>query len=271
MPIKFLPFDSTRRFAQGMLNALGKKWIVCNRLIGETIYGITFEHEGLDNPEIRLDRSYVIICNHQSFADIYFLQSVLNSKLPLLKFFIKSTLIYVPIMGWVWWGLDYPFVKRYSRAELIKHPELGGRDLQNVVDVCRRYRYLPTALLNFLEGHRRSPERMEADRDKNPYKHLLRPHAGGVSVALTAMRESLHGVLDVTVAYPGDKVSLKDILFGHVRRGRVVVEFIPIAEVPVEKDIGDARNSEAIKKWVNDRWAKKDKTMEQLLAGFDRG
>lgn len=37
----------------------------------------------------------------------------------------------MPLLGLAWWGLDYPFMKRYSKAFLEKHPELKGKDLKS--------------------------------------------------------------------------------------------------------------------------------------------
>jgi 1-acyl-sn-glycerol-3-phosphate acyltransferase len=270
IPLKFIPLDSTRKAAQRALNAIGECWIWANTALGRLLYGLEFTAEGLENPEIRPDRSYIVICNHQSFTDIYVLQAVFNRRMPLLRFFIKSTLIYFPVLGATWWGLDFPFVKRHSSAEIKKRPELKGRDLRNIVEVCARYRHNPTALLNFLEGHRRTPQRMASMKGPGSYSHLLRPHAGGVSVALTAMRESLCGVLDVTIAYPGDRAAFKDLFMGRLKKARVAVEFIPISDVPMEADIDSAPASERVRNWVNDRWAKKDALLERMIGEFDR-
>jgi 1-acyl-sn-glycerol-3-phosphate acyltransferase len=51
-------------------------------------------------------------CNHQSWVDIFVLQNVLRGRIPLLKFFLKQQLIYVPVIGLAWWALDFPFMRR---------------------------------------------------------------------------------------------------------------------------------------------------------------
>lgn len=50
-----------------------------------------------------------------------------NRRTPYFKFFLKKELIWVPFLGLAWWALEYPFMKRYSKAFLEKHPELKGR------------------------------------------------------------------------------------------------------------------------------------------------
>ena len=70
------------------------------------------------------DTSYLVISNHQSWVDIPALMQGLNRRTPFFKFFLKKQLIWVPFLGLAWWALDYPFMKRYSKAFLARHPEL---------------------------------------------------------------------------------------------------------------------------------------------------
>ncbi len=53
---------------------------------------------------------------------------VFNRRTPYFKFFLKKELIWVPFLGLAWWALEYPFMKRYSKAFPEKHPELKGKD-----------------------------------------------------------------------------------------------------------------------------------------------
>lgn len=258
MPLKFLPFAVTRRFSQAGFTWIGESWISGNTLIARVLYGLRVEVEGLDHPEIRPGKSYAVMCNHQSYADIFVLQTALNRRIPILRFFIKRELIWFPVMGPIWWAMDYPFVKRHTRQEIQRNPELEGRDERAVQVACEKYRRIPVALLNFLEGHRRTPARMAKLGDANPYRHLLPPKSGGFSLALSALHGHLHGVLDVTLIYPEADVSLKRVMAGKVRRVIVKVDFIPIAEVPVEPDFGQAKGSPVIRDWINARWTRKD-------------
>ena len=73
------------------------------------------------------DTSYLVISNHQSWVDIPALMQGLNRRTPFFKFFLKKELIWVPFLGLAWWALDYPFMKRYSKAFLAKHPQLKGK------------------------------------------------------------------------------------------------------------------------------------------------
>lgn len=78
--------------------------------------------------KLRQDTSYLCVSNHQSWVDIPALIESLNRRVPFFKFFLKKELIWVPLLGLAWWALDYPFMKRYSKAFPDKHPELKGKD-----------------------------------------------------------------------------------------------------------------------------------------------
>ena len=70
--------------------------------------------EGLGS--LRPDSWYLVNCNHRSWVDIFVLQRVLNRRIPLLKFFLKRELIWVPVIGLAWWALDFPFMQRRGGA-----------------------------------------------------------------------------------------------------------------------------------------------------------
>src|SRR5690554_8058821 len=96
---------------------------------------------------IKLDKKccYIVISNHQSWVDILVLQHALNGRIPLLKFFLKQELIKVPIMGAAWWALDFPFMKRYSKAYLEKHPEKKGQDIETTRKACEKFKQIGRA------------------------------------------------------------------------------------------------------------------------------
>ena len=57
---------------------------------------------------LEYQHSYLVTSNHQSWVDILVLQYQLNRRIPLLRFFLKQELIWVPIIGLCWWALDFP-------------------------------------------------------------------------------------------------------------------------------------------------------------------
>jgi 1-acyl-sn-glycerol-3-phosphate acyltransferase len=129
------------------------------------------------------------------------------------------------VLGLAWWALDFPFMRRYTKAQLARRPELAGTDIAATRRACEKFRQIPVAVMNFVEGTRFTPEKHA--RQGSPYVHLLRPKAGGVAFVLEAMGDVLRGVLDVTIAYPGGRPTLMDLLCDRVGEVRVEVRARP--------------------------------------------
>ena len=127
--------------------------------------------------DLRQDTSYLVVSNHQSWVDIPALIQVFNRRTPYFKFFLKKELIWVPFLGLAWWALEYPFMKRYSKAFLEKHPELKGKDLEITRAACEKFKRIPVTVVNYLEGTRFSEQKKA--QQQSPYRHLLKPKAGG--------------------------------------------------------------------------------------------
>ncbi len=197
---------------------------------------------------------YLVICNHQSWVDILVLQRSLQGRAPFLKFFIKRELIWVPLVGLVWWALDFPFLRRRGGAS-------GAQDLATARAACARFRALPTSVMSFVEGTRFTPAKQQAQQ--SPFRHLLRPKAGGVMSALEVLGDRLDAVLDVTIVYPGQVPRFIDVLCGRVPHVRVHGERLP---VPLAAD-GGPLDTAALQAWLGDRWQAKDARFAQLASG----
>ncbi|HSH27243.1 MAG TPA: acetyltransferase, partial [Wenzhouxiangella sp.] len=177
------------------LAAIAASWIDFNSWLFDHLTSTRLEVEGL--PEADIDGQMLVVCNHQSWVDIPVLQKLFNRRLPLLRFFLKSQLIWVPLLGLAWWALDFPFMKRYSRAQIERRPELAGRDIAATRRACRKFTHIPVAIVNFVEGTRFTPAKQAAGN--SPYRYLLKPRAGGVAFTLDAMGEALDTLIDVTI------------------------------------------------------------------------
>src|SRR5688572_23696002 len=89
----FLPFNRVRLLCNRLLNGLATTWISTNNGIHSLTKKIRWQIEGVD--ELKLDDWYLVVSNHQSWADILVLQKVFNRKIPFMKFFLKKELIWV--------------------------------------------------------------------------------------------------------------------------------------------------------------------------------
>jgi len=123
------PFKAARRFFNFILDSIAQTWIRCNNAGLWLTRRIEWQVAGTEN--LSTKKWYLVISNHQSWTDIVVLQKILNGRTPFIKFFLKKELIWVPILGLAWWGLDFPFMKRYTSSFLEKNPHLKGKDIED--------------------------------------------------------------------------------------------------------------------------------------------
>ncbi len=242
-----------------MKTATGWMWGVI--FIVKLTQKISWDVEGID--ALSLDEWYFVNSNHQSWTDIIVILKIFTGRIPFLKFFLKQELFWVPMLGTAWWALDYPFMKRYSKAFLVEHPELRGKDLEVTRKACERYSHSPVSIMNFIEGTRFTPEKHR--KQESPYRHLLRPKAGGFAFAINAMTGKITNILDVTIVYPEGPVNFWGLLCG--RLSRVVVRVRQLV-IPEEFLYGDYQDDpvfrERFQAWVSKLWHEKDKLIESL-------
>lgn len=255
-----LPSASLRRRLSRVLAAIAHSWIGFNsRLIRRA--GTRVQVDGADG--LQREGWYLVVCNHQSWVDIPVLQLVFNDRIPLLTFFLKRELIWVPVLGLAWWALDFPFMRRYTRAQLERHPEWRGKDLDATRRACEKFREQPVAIMNFVEGTRFTPAKHA--QPPSPYAHLLLPRAGGVAFVLQSMGPLLQAIVDVTVVYPRGRPTLYDLLAGRIGEVRVDVRR---RAIPPEFLSGDYQNDAAFRErfqhWLNALWQEKDARMQAL-------
>jgi len=252
-----LPLSLVRRPVDAVLNGLATIWIDINAAwmaaVGHTRWHL--QGFGQFNPR----GWYLVSSNHQSWVDILVLQKLFNRKIPMLKFFIKHELIYVPIMGLAWWALDFPFMKRR-----------GGRtakqDLATARLSCEKFKLIPTSVISFVEGTRYTPAK--AAEQKSPFRHLLRPKSGGVGMALETMGELFQSLVDVTIVYPKGVPTFMDLLTGRLSDVIVTVREVPIPKHLLVDEKGDAPPRTALQEWVTAMWQAKDLEIERLTAEF---
>ncbi|MEZ0369259.1 MAG: acyltransferase [Candidatus Sericytochromatia bacterium] len=258
--LKLLPIPQLRHFSSLALIRCAEIWVAGNSRILSLTPPITWRVEGIEGLDPRA--SYLLISNHQSWVDIFVLQHLFHGKIPFLKFFLKQELIWVPLLGLAWWALDFPFMKRYSRAELEKHPELRGKDVETTRQHCEKFRQYPVTVINFLEGTRRTPSKQAKHAAQgSPYQHLLRPKAGGVALVVAAMGDRLSAVLDVTIRYPGTdtKKLFWKLLSGQIPAVEVHIRSLPMPAGAAGRDyLSDPAYQQQMQDWVNQLWADKD-------------
>ena len=258
-----VPLAAWRKVCTRALIAIATGWVAVNSAMFGLFHRIHWVVRGLEG--LTPDEWYLVTCNHVSWADIPVVQKVLNRRVPMLKFFLKQELIWVPVLGLAWWALDFPFMKRYSREQVRANPKLGGVDLDRTRRACEKFRTTPVSVFNFLEGTRFSQAKHA--RQESPYAHLLKPRAGGAAFVLGALGDQVRTVLDVTLVYPQGQPRAWDLLAGQIHTIVVDVRSIPIPEEFLGGDYAsDEAFRTAFQRWIGELWQDKDGRIAKILA-----
>lgn len=206
---------------------------------------------------------WLVISNHRSWTDIFMLQLALHRRIPMPRFFLKRELIWVPVIGLAWWALEFPFMRRYKRERLARNPALARRDQEATERLCERAQQIPMAIYNFVEGTRFTPAKHRAQA--SPYRHLLRPKAGGTAQVVSLLGQRLNGILDITLAYARERPSFWDFLCGREGAVRLHARHL---ELPGWMHGGDYHQDpqykERFQTWLNALWRDKDHFLDSL-------
>lgn len=208
---------------------------------------------------------YLLIANHQSWADIVIIYCVFRNRIPMAKFFLKQELLYVPFLGMACWALNMPFMKRYSTKYLLRHPEKRGEDLASTRKACQIFKDTPTTVVNFVEGTRfTEKKRLQTSAG---FEYLLKPKTGGIAYTLDVMGEQFDKIIDVTLVYPSDVDNyFVNLLSGKIKKIHVQIEAVDIDENLLGDYFNDASYKQKFQHWLNQRWLLKDRFLKDFLA-----
>lgn len=264
MPLRFLmPTHRLRTAVTALLVAFATTWCrINNRVLFRLLPRIDWD---IELPEgLTRNNWYFVMANHQSWVDIMVLFYTFTDRIPFLKYFLKQELLYVPFWGQAMYALDFPFMKRYSKETLARHPELKGKDTETTRRSCEKFRHSPVSVMNFLEGTRFTPAKHA--RQQSPYRYLLKPKAGGMAFTLSALGDQMHCLLDVTIVYPDGIPTFMDFCSGRLRR---IVVRVQRREIPAEAFNHDYENDPAFRErfqaWTAALWAEKDARIAAVL------
>lgn len=253
---KFSTFDSV----DGAIDGLLFTWSRVNNFFIKFFIPTIIECHGV--LDFSMDQSYLLVANHQSWADIMLLHLVFTRTLPPMKFFFKRELLWAPFIGVGCWIAGFPIMRRYSSEYMRQHPKAQGQDITVARKACQRFKKRPATIVNFCEGTRFRDYKWE--KQQSPYQHLLCPRAGGVALVINAMEESIQQIIDVTIHYPKHPVSFWHFLCGYYDKVTILIE-----KKPIPTNIrGDYSNDPAFRAvfqaWLNQLWQDKDNNLIAL-------
>ena len=260
IPRGIIPLKSFKIFLAKISNIIGDITVYGLKLIMLLMHGkniIVINDQDFDENEW-----YMAMSNHQSWADIFILLTTANYKLPLLKFFMKKELWWIPFVFLANKTLNMPFVNRHTKKEIEKNPSLRTQDYENTLKSCKRFLRTPSTIFSYAEGTRFTNEKHIQQGSK--YKNLLEPKIGGMATALSAM-PNINTLVDYTLVYKSKKRDAWSFAKGDMKHAKVLVSKYKIPESLKNKNYSNDKNyRDEFKNWIEGIWAEKDKKIEEL-------
>jgi 1-acyl-sn-glycerol-3-phosphate acyltransferase len=260
VPRAVLPFKSLKIKLAKISNSIGEYTVYGLKIIMKIMHRDSMQV--FDNNEFDKNAWYMAISNHQSWADIFILLVAAHKRIPLLKFFMKKELAWIPFIFLANKTLNMPFVNRHSKKELEKNPNLRNKDYENTLKACKRFLRSPSTIFSYAEGTRNDAAKHKAQN--SPYKNLLKPRIGGIATALSAM-PNINVLVDYSVVYKSEKRGAWSFLKGDMKDVKVLVRKYDIPENLKNKNYStDAEYRENFKNWIEAIWIEKDQEIERL-------
>jgi len=260
IPRAVIPLKSFKLFLAKISNKIGDLTVYGLKLIMLLMHGNNIQV--INNEKYDMNKWYMAMSNHQSWADIFVLLTVANKKIPLLKFFMKKELWWIPFVFLANKTLNMPFVNRHSKKAIEKNPSLRTKDYENTLKSCKRFLRAPSTIFSYAEGTRFTSEKHKAQNSK--YKNLLQPKIGGMATALSAMPE-IDTLINFSVVYKSKKRSAWFFLNGEMKDVKVFIKSYKIPENLKNRNYGsDHLYREEFKEWIEEIWDEKDRKIDEL-------
>lgn len=243
---------------------LANSWInVNNHLIERVLPELKWDIQVDPTLELTTQGRYLMICNHQSWVDTTVNQYIGLNRMPLTRFFTKWELIFIPLVGQAFKILGFPMMKRHSKAQIAKNPELKNRDIEEARKSCEQLLSQPFTLLNYVEGTRFTQAKHAAQ--KSPYKHLLKPKAGGLALALKILGKEVDALVDMTIVYDKKVPEYSEFWLGDVQQIAVNLRKIELPSWILDGDYESDREFRVqFHQWLQQVWRDKDDLISQM-------
>jgi len=200
----------------------------------------------------------VLIFNHSCDVDWVFVlfMAEICRILGNSKAFVKSSLKWVPIVGWTAQFCESIYVERNWDLDKI-NIEKQVKKLGSFSD--------PVWVTIFAEGTRFTPAKHAASVEfakksgRQPLQHLLLPRTRGFVLTAEQLRGKFPAVYSCTMAFDTSNgiPSVKNMLFGRPAKCDVFVERIPLDDVP--------EDAEKAADWLHECFRQKDKLIDIYL------
>lgn len=243
-----IPISSMRRWLAYPMDVVIDVWVSSFRWLIRTCRLIDIQVELPAQLGNRSDWQ-VIVCNHQSWVDIIVLQVSFRDVAPVLKFFTKRELIWVPFVGLAMWFLGFPYVYRARSSGSSLSTTQKETNEAVLKREGRRFLEKPVSVINFVEGTRFTV--VKRDTQGSPFENLLHPRRGGLLQTLVVLEDRVETVLNATIKYQDRVPGFWELLSGQTGSVQLSVEEIP----------KPTTDQEELTTWLNELWHEKDRQL----------
>lgn len=261
-PLLLIRKSEYEAFVEQSFSRLYTGWVASNEWWFHRVLGVHWELD--ETMKTDFDSWNLIISNHRSWVDVFVLFAQLKGRRPLPRVFMKQALFWMPLVGTATYIMGFPYMKRYSKDRLKKHPHLVGKDLETTRRSCVRLLNRPNSIMSFVEGTRFTD--LKHQQQASPYRCLLKPKAGGVGFILQTMPQKIQNITDITVLYHQSSISGWDLLCGRIESASVVVREVALPATLLSAEYRAAdQDREHFFTWFNLYWHDKDTRMSHQL------
>ena len=257
---RIIPSKNLKVSLGSLSNVMGSATVACITSALRILHNLEWDFQM--PKDVNTDTWYIAMSNHQSWADIFILLAAGHKKIPLLKFFMKKELQWIPIIYLVHKTVDMPFLNRHSRAQIQANPELKKVDFENAKKAAKRFSRNPSTAFSFAEGTRFNLQKHSAQQ--SPYSNLLKPKVGALAIALSGMPQ-VNTLIDFTVVYETKKRSTWEFLCGQLNKAKVVAKTYTLPENLKNRSFEEEEDYRRdFQTFVDAIWSEKQQTIKDL-------
>ncbi|KAL0334769.1 UNVERIFIED_CONTAM: putative 1-acyl-sn-glycerol-3-phosphate acyltransferase 5 [Sesamum radiatum] len=177
----------------------------------------------------------LLIANHRTEVDWMYLWDLALRKgcEGYIKYILKSSLMKLPVFGWVFHVMEFiPVVRKWEADELMMHQMLSSfRDPRDPLWLA----VFPEGT-DFTEQKCVRSQKYASENGLPILKNVLLPKTKGFHACLENLKDSLDAVYDITIGYRHNCPSFLDNAFGvdpsevHIHIRRISLKEIPTSE-----------------------------------------
>lgn len=257
---RIIPNKKLKQKLGSISNKMGTATVGAIAISLSLLHQLEWEFEIPEN--LSINNWYIAMSNHQSWADIFILLIAGHKKIPLLKFFMKKELQWIPIIYLVHKTIDMPFLHRHSPEQIKANPELKKLDFENAKTAAKRFSRNPSTAFSFAEGTRFS--QFKHLEQQSPYPNLLKPKVGALSIALSGMPE-VKTLIDFTIVYSSNKRTAWQFLCGDLNKAKIIAKTY---KIPKNLQSYTYENKSEYRKqfqlFIDEIWQKKQSMISEL-------